>query len=110
MTHPMLPPEDQLKQWEDDWFYSRENVDVLLINAYAAGADAELEACLADVSSLGNRAMASTIRDIRRPKLTSLKQQALKALGSNTKVGECRVIEHHDHEAIRRALEALPDD
>jgi hypothetical protein len=110
MTHPILPPKDQLKQWEDDWFNGRENVDVLLINAYTAGADAELDACLAEVSWFGNRGMASAIRDIRRPKLPSLKQQACDALDAyvygNPDFGD----KQNTYNAIRRALEALPDD
>jgi len=110
MTHPMLPPEDQLKQWEDDWLNGRENVDVLLINAYAAGADAELEACLVEVSWLGNRAMASTIQDVRRPKLPTLKQQARDALDDyvygNPDFGD----KQNTYNVIRRALDALPDD
>jgi len=43
--HPMVPPNILLNNWESDWFNERENVDVLLIQAYQAGADAELEAC-----------------------------------------------------------------
>ena len=45
MTHPITPPPELLKQWEDDWFDERENVDVLLIQAFQAGADQELDAC-----------------------------------------------------------------
>jgi len=43
--HPMVPPNILLKKWEDSWFDEEEHPDVLLIQAYQAGADAELEAC-----------------------------------------------------------------
>jgi len=43
--HPMIPPNILLNNWESDWFAEREHADVLLIQAYQAGADAELEAC-----------------------------------------------------------------
>jgi hypothetical protein len=43
--HRLTPPSELLKQWEDDWFEEREHADVLLIQAYQAGADAELDAC-----------------------------------------------------------------
>jgi len=43
--HPITPPSELLKQWEDDWFEEREHADVLLIQAFQAGADQELEAC-----------------------------------------------------------------
>jgi hypothetical protein len=50
------------------------------------------------------------LRAARRPKPSSLKEQALKAIGVPTKFGEARVIEHREHELVRRALEALPND
>lgn len=39
------------------------------------------------------------------PRPPSLREKALHALGSPTKVGESRVIEHRDHELIRLALQ-----
>ena len=41
--HPITPPLEMLKQWEDDWFEEREHADVLLIQAFQAGADRQLE-------------------------------------------------------------------
>jgi hypothetical protein len=76
--------------------------------AYAAGADAQLEACEKWVGlSMPNRYVES-LHAAMRPNPPSLKQQALElmeTLGAPTlklDAGQC--------ETIRRALEALPDD
>ena len=110
--HPMVPPQELLKQWEDDWFAEREHADVLLIQAYQAGADAELEACC---EWMGSRAVVSPsdLRAARRPKPPSLKNQALQELD---KVDMLWATEEFGKETlnsldtIRKALEALPDD
>ena len=73
------------------------------------GADQELEACLCEVSFLNSSALADRVRAARRPKPSSLKEQALEALneadqGLNESEWRPR------SNTIRRALEALPDD
>ena len=73
-------------------------------------ADWQLDRCCEEVSFFTSASAAKALRERCRPRPPSLKEQALKALGSTTKVGESRIIEHFDHETIRRALEALPDD
>ncbi len=109
--YPMTPPKELLTQWENDWFDEREHADVLLVNAYAAGAqagaDQELEACCELLQQKGIPAW-SLLRLHRRPKPPSLKEQALELLpdirGEDVlhlcplQVGK-----------IRRALEALPE-
>ena len=105
--HPMVPPNILLNNWESDWFNERENVDVLLIQAYQAGADAELDACVkwleAEDSFLGGE-----LRAERRPTPQSLKEQALEDL-------EILIADLANHSMgfkatnIRRALEQLPD-
>jgi hypothetical protein len=112
--HPITPPPELLKQWEDDWFQEQENADVLLVNAYAAGAlagaDAELEACLTDVSFLGSKSLADKIRASRRPNPPSLKEQALGAMGRFTTNAHTHADEMmRDFDIIRRALEQLDD-
>ena len=99
--HPMVPPQELLKQWEDDWFAEREHADVLLIQAYQAGADAELEACC---EWMGSRAVVSPgdLRAARRSKPPSLKEQALIALD------DADLDAAHEN-ILRRALEQLPD-
>jgi hypothetical protein len=106
--HPMVPPNILLNNWESDWLNERENVDVLLIQAYQAGADAELEATLAKVSFLNSQALADLVRARRRPKPPSLKEQAqaeLKRLIALIPTEGAIAMA----EPIRRALEQLPD-
>ncbi len=100
--HPMVPPNILLNNWESDWFNERENVDVLLVQAYQAGADAELEACCEWMS---NRTVVcpSDLRAARRPTPPSLKEQALIALDDTD-------LDAAHENILRRALEALPDD
>jgi hypothetical protein len=110
----MTPPRKLLKQWEDDWFHEQEHADVLLVNAYAAGAqagaDMELEACC-EVLHQHDRAylLPSQLRAARRPKPPSLKEQALEALETLNQAW----IMPKELDAvitIRQALEALPND
>ena len=110
--HPMVPPNILLNNWESDWFAEREHADVLLIQAYQAGADAELDACCEWMS---NRTVVcpSELRDARRPKPSTLKEQALQELD---KVDMLWATEEfgadtlNSIDTIRKALEALPDD
>ena len=109
--HPITPPPELLKQWEDDWFEEREHADVLLIRAFQAGADQELEAC---VRYLDTRAFSPTVlndlRATRRPKPPSLKELALEDL--EILIADLATNHGMGFKAtnIRRALEVLPDD
>ena len=120
--HPITPPKELLKQWEDDWFDGNENADVLLVNAYAAGAlagaDAELEACckwLHWQNLATHPDLIPSLRADRRPKPPSLKEEALEAM-REMQIEPC-IINGVDtnaavrakYETIRRALEQLPD-
>ena len=117
--HPITPPKELLKQWEDDWFKEREHADVLLVNAYAAGAlagaDAELEACCELLNDFNTFHLRELLRAARRPKPPSLKEQALEAM-REMQIEPC-IINGVDtnaavrakYETIRRALEQLPD-
>jgi len=70
------------------------------------GADQELEECCAEVAWLESSETAKRMRERRRPKLPSLKEQALEAL----KDIECEYVIGVTTSIIRRALEALPND
>ena len=108
--HPITPPPELIQQWVDSWYEAKVKHDELatFITTQAAhwGSDQELEACLAEVSFFNTRSLADKIRITRRPKPPSLKDAALKALGSIER-GQDRP---EDIETIRRALEALPND
>jgi hypothetical protein len=110
MTHPITPSPELLKQWEDDWFDERQNVDVLLIQAFQTGADQELEACIAwfDTYIPGYELVADRLRAARRPKPMSLKEQAL-ALIDGCNDPDNDYLDDDALATIRRALEALPE-
>jgi len=120
MTQQSITPSPELlKQWEDAWFEEREHADVLLVNAYAAGAlagaDAELEACCEWLDGVGD--LEQQLRSARRPKPPSLKEQALQALNDAVKMADDAPPEMDWHlgicsdqaDIIRRALEQLDD-
>lgn len=107
LNFSVLPPDKLLKEWEDDILYSRENIDIVLLKAYQAGADAELEDCCGWITQEFPRekALIKAIRKARRPKPPSLKEKALKALDSFE--GFTGSLEEVD--VIRHALEQLND-
>ena len=104
---PITPPTELVQQWENRIFDEQENVDVLLIEAYKAGADQELEACcewLREFHQSKRPGGTENLRRSRRPKPPSLKEQALAVLD------DCANCLDGAHEnTIRRALEALPE-
>ena len=114
MEHPITPPPELVQQLCDRAFLrgadgaSRGEVDVwLILEAFAAGADQELEACCEWIPKK-TPWDAEQLRIARRPKPPSLKEQALEALnqadeGLNESEWQQR------SETIRRALEQLND-
>ena len=108
--HPLCPTDEQLAKWESDWFSERENADVLLIQAFQAGADAELEACVEWISKQDWTWTSAQLRAARRPNPPSLKQQACDALDAYVYGNPDHGDKQNTYNAIRRALEQLPDD
>jgi hypothetical protein len=100
-NHPMAPPSEELKQWEDNWFDEEEHPDVLLIRAYQAGADAELEACCEWMAS--KPTSERKIPELRAARRPSLKQQAMEILHDLSNI-DCT---HYN--ILLRALEQLDD-
>ena len=96
----ITPPTEMLQRWMDLPLIEEERLAV----AYRSGADAELEACLCEISFLNSSALADRVRSKRRPKLSSLKKQALKA--AHIEVDP----QGKNGSLIIRALESLPDD
>jgi len=104
--HPITPPFELVQQWinEGDGFTE----GYFATQAARWGADQELEACCSEVQWLESTSTAIKIRDRRRPKPPSLKEQALAEL-------EILRIDANTHglgfdaPAIRRALEQLND-
>jgi hypothetical protein len=85
----------------------------LINHAYAAGADQELEACLKALDAVWDDPANSTVEELqrairtaRRPKLLSLKEQAIAALNE---IQDHMLGPTNQEKLIRRALEALDD-
>ena len=114
-NHLITSPPELLAQWEDDILDSQDNVDYVLDcawkNGFQAGADQELEACcewLGDAPVVyndnGDLHPGSYLRDARRPKPPSLKEQALDILEYPKDFWS-----EDEVDTIRRALEKLDD-
>jgi hypothetical protein len=119
MTDPIAPPPELVQQWlcSDDYPWGPLEQTSITITAnrlqnvatQAAqwGADQELEACLEHLFRRGfSDADILCLRNARRPKPPSLKEQALAALEVIPKL----VGFESERDTIRAALEALPND
>jgi hypothetical protein len=103
------PPPDKIHNWLqlEKIGYSIEQIIAL---AAQWGADQELEACCEWLASRDLRAQSVApclLRAARRPKLLSLKKQALTQLDEILKNPQSPL--RSDTDIIRRALEQLPD-
>ncbi len=114
MTNNIYPPDHLLRKWESLIIDEEQNVDVVLYEAFQAGADQELEACC--VWLRGNDPYEhdyhQMLRAARRPKPPSLKEQALEAARRFYAKGheDCTDEEiKEDFDTIRRALERLQE-
>ena len=125
-TNHLVPPPDLRCQWLDNDHFpmvtgtndllsiTRDRLNSVIDQAAQWGADQELEACvewLGDAPVVyndnGDLHPGSYLRDARRPKPPSLKQQALNAL---QKIEDNDInATYLDSSIIRLALEALDD-
>ena len=109
-NHPITPSLELLKHWEDQHFDEGENYDVMLIQAYQAGADQELEACCEwFVREWTDIETADNLRAARRPKPPSLKKLAYDALDTYIYGEPNPKDKERTYNTIRRALEQLDD-
>ena len=106
MTNNIYPPDHLLRKWESLIIDEEQNVDVVLYEAFQAGADQELEACCEWINrECGNGwGHGTKLRAARRPKPPSLKEQALEALDEEH--ADMRI---QNYKLIRSVLESLPD-
>ena len=106
--HPITPPPEMIEEWASMLkYYSDEKV---FTEVARWGADQELEACCVEVAWLESSEVAKRMRERRRPKPPSLKEQALGAVGRFNTNAHTRSDEMvRDFDTIRRALEALPE-
>jgi len=118
-NHPITPPPELMQKWIDLInYYSPFWKQQLIVNAAHWGANQELDACCKLFESnavcgtkFQRRSSVRDLRDKRRPKPPSLKEQALEALEVEDDAMPLRSLERSERfDTIRRALEALPND
>jgi hypothetical protein len=105
MTNNIYPPDHLLRKWESLIIDEEQNVDVVLYEAFQAGADQELEACCKWLPKLPPWS-ADDLRRHRRPKPPSLNEVALQMLSTIER--DARYLPEIT-DTIRRALEQLND-
>jgi hypothetical protein len=109
-SFPIAPPLELVQQWDVEGRHQDHCTVALHIAVRAAqwGADQELEACCAWLPQMSPWS-GKDLRKHRRPKLPSLKEEALGGLDQlAVRLTEAGVAV--DLDTIRRALEALPND
>jgi hypothetical protein len=114
--HPITPPPELVTSLCDSapyglWETNAPRERWLINCAYRAGADDELEASVTWLDKYGiGWTGLEKFRNARRPKPTTLKEQALEELENMVKAAKDFGFGGTDPTAIRRALEALPND
>jgi len=107
----ITPTKEQLREWESLIFDQEENVDVVLMQAFKAGADQELEACrmfLAEHPELEHpNLLWELLYSARRPRPPSLAEQGLAQLDLLTQQARARNFAGFQANAIRAALTRL---
>jgi hypothetical protein len=112
-SSPITPPPELVQQWfkqaheSADPYNQLSYYDFIATAAAQWGADQELEVSCAWLAKYRNPFLAADLKYVRRPKPPSLKEQALEELEFLSDIASglgC------DGSAIRRALEALPND
>ena len=103
-NHPITPPSELLQLWFEQHHDYDKGINELLIEAAQYGADQELQACC-EWLSVPCPSYGRELRNARRPKTPSLKEQALQSV-KRFESGQDLM---GDLDTIRCALEQLPD-
>ena len=108
--HLITPPPELVEQWVD--MLSSQSDHAVFSLAAQWGADEELQACINFVydNELCDPNFYNDLRNARRPKPPTLKEQAITALHAIAAGANDTREQHQDLETIRTALEALPND
>jgi hypothetical protein len=115
--HPITPPPELVQQWREapEFFelspcalvtVTTTKLQDIATQSAQWGADQELEACCEWLILNGYGSATSRLRDARRPKPPSLKEQALCELVDAYNLGQ---IDDSTYDTIREALEQLDD-
>jgi len=111
--HSITPPPELVQLWKDQYYGCNKTFSELVTEVAQYGADQELEACCEYVYERLKlttiACIAQELRDARRPKPPSLKEQALLALSHLVKGADESMDTMEAAEYVRRALEALPE-
>jgi len=108
--HPITPPQWQMDAWQACIETMGADVPAILLEAVRWGADQALEACCEWMAGETPPSYLNVLRNARRPKPPSLKEQALTALHAiATGANDIRE-QHQDFDTIRKALEQLDDE
>jgi len=107
-NHPLTPPPELLQLWWAQHSGYQKGLNEILIEAVQYGADQELEACCEWLQDLDLNVDTYKLRAARRPKLPSLKEQALALIDECTDP-EGDYLDDNALAIIRRALEQLDD-
>ena len=115
MEHPITPPPELVQQWRRTAPHpsnETEHYHYITLCAAQWGADQELEACCewAKQFNYDDECYEDKLRNARRPKPPSLKQQAYDALDTFIYGEPNPKVYARTYNIIRRALEALPND
>ena len=107
MTYPITPPPELVSQCME-MFRSGTPMEDMCKVAAQWGADQELNECCEFLLLWYNGRAAVELVNKRRPKLPTLKEQALIALHAVATGANDTREQHQDLDTIRKALEALP--
>jgi hypothetical protein len=108
--YPIIPPPEQVQQWVKR-YEDGASLQPLFYDIFQAGANQELEACC-EWLSVPCPSYGRELRNARRPKPPSLKEQALQALNDAVKMADDVPPEgicSDQANIIRHALEQLDD-
>jgi len=111
-SFPITPPPELVQQWVDTYLGGRVSHVDLAAQVAQWGADQDLEACCEWMTRMGywgdDGKAIPALRVARRPKPSSLKEQALEIV-KGTPVNSAGLYSYEHVEIIRRALEQLDD-
>jgi hypothetical protein len=104
--HPITPPPELVQEW----IREKDGLELVVARAAQWGADQELEACCEWLASkVMSERKYPELRAARRPKPSSLKEQASSSFEQIVRCYGVYTDFEADVETIRRALEALDD-
>jgi hypothetical protein len=109
MSQSITPSLELVQQWWDDFNGAFYEFEAITAKVFQAGADQELEACC-EWLSVPCPSYGRELRNARRPKPPSLKEQAFEQLDGIATVFRMSHGGDLVCDKILRALEALPND